>query len=63
MVQAASAAVLLLAGGENVLNVLQTASLVSAFPFIFVLLFMCWALIKALREELEEEKTIKKKAS
>jgi glycine betaine transporter len=63
IVQAASAAVLLLAGGENALNVLQTASLVSAFPFIFVLLFMCWALLKALREELEEEKAVKKKAS
>src|SRR5690625_633079 len=50
-VQAAAAAVLLWSGG---LNALQTASIIAAFPFVFVLLFMMVALVKGLRAELEE---------
>lgn len=45
---AAIAAVLLLASG---LEGLQTASLVSALPFTFILIAMCYSLFKALRKE------------
>ena len=39
---------LLLSGG---LNAIQTISLVIAFPFLFIMLVCCWALMKSLREE------------
>lgn len=42
-------AVLLISGG---LDALKTASIVAALPFSVVLLFMCWALVKGLRDEL-----------
>ena len=42
------AAVLLLAGG---LKALQTASITAALPFSVIMLFMCFGLVKALREE------------
>ncbi|MBS2967927.1 BCCT family transporter [Metabacillus sp. KIGAM252] len=58
VIQSASAAVLLLAGG---LEVLQTASLVAAFPFAIVLLLMCWSLQKAMKSEVEEERKLKAK--
>ncbi|MCD5325338.1 MULTISPECIES: glycine betaine uptake BCCT transporter [Pontibacillus] len=48
VIQAATAAVLLGAGG---LNALQTAAIVSAFPFAFILLFMCWSLLIALNQD------------
>ena len=40
--------ILLLSGG---LDALKTASIVAAFPFSIVLVFMCWALVKGLRDE------------
>ncbi|WP_085524158.1 glycine betaine uptake BCCT transporter [Tuberibacillus sp. Marseille-P3662] len=48
VIQSAAAAVLLFSGG---LNALQTASIISAFPFAFILLFMIVSLVKALKEE------------
>ncbi|HWG95195.1 MAG TPA: BCCT family transporter [Mycobacteriales bacterium] len=48
LVIAASAAVLLVSGG---LGGLQTASIVAAFPFAFVLLLVLVALVKGLRSE------------
>jgi choline/glycine/proline betaine transport protein len=42
------AAVLLVAGG---LTALQTASIVSALPFTFVMLAVCWGLLRGLRME------------
>ncbi|WP_085524507.1 glycine betaine uptake BCCT transporter [Tuberibacillus sp. Marseille-P3662] len=48
IIQAASAAVLLSSGG---LNGLRTASIVSAFPFVFILILMMFSLHKALRKE------------
>ncbi len=44
----ASAAILLLAGG---LDGLQTAAILSAAPFVLVMIGLCWSLIKALRTE------------
>ncbi|MGG0414270.1 BCCT family transporter, partial [Peribacillus simplex] len=48
------AAVLLLAGG---LQVLQTASIAAAFPFAIIMIVMCWSLFKALKEEVKEDFT------
>ncbi len=48
IIQAAAAAVLLWSGG---LHALQTASIIAAFPFTFILLFMMVSLIKAFNEE------------
>ncbi|MFB1100568.1 BCCT family transporter [Terribacillus sp. JSM ZJ617] len=54
IIQAAIASVLLATGG---LNALQTASIVSAFPFAFILLFMVWSLWKAMNEDWKKEKS------
>lgn len=51
IIQALLATGLLLAGG---LKSLQTASVAAAFPFIFVMLFACVALWKALKQEGEK---------
>ncbi|TQD25075.1 BCCT family transporter [Methanolobus vulcani] len=42
------AAILLITGG---LTALQTASIAAAFPFMFVILAMCYSLLKALKED------------
>lgn len=52
VIQAATASVLLASGG---LGALQTASIVSAFPLIFILLFMIVSLSKALREDYRKD--------
>lgn len=46
-----SAAVLLLAGGNNALQSLQQASIIAAAPFLLVMIAMCYALFKELRAE------------
>ncbi|ETB72872.1 choline transporter [Bacillus sp. CPSM8] len=51
VIQAATASVLLASGG---LGALQTASIVSAFPFIFILLMMIVSLNKAMKEDFHE---------
>ncbi|MFC0523684.1 BCCT family transporter [Pontibacillus salicampi] len=48
VIQAAIATVLLFSGG---LNALQTASIVSAFPFAIILLLMIVSLLKALKQD------------
>lgn len=48
IVQSLMAVGLLIAGG---LKPLQTISIAAAFPFIFIMLFACVALVKSLREE------------
>lgn len=50
----ATAAVLLLAGG---LKTLQTASVLAAFPFSFILILSIYGLFKALREDFPKEQT------
>ena len=49
--QGAVASVLLLAGG---LSALQTASISSAFPFAFVMLFICFGLLKGVKHDRDE---------
>ncbi|MEV5981119.1 BCCT family transporter [Streptomyces sp. NPDC052114] len=48
VLMAAVAAVLLVAGG---LNSLQSATILVALPFVIVMLTLCWALLKELRED------------
>ncbi|WP_329125244.1 BCCT family transporter [Streptomyces sp. NBC_01465] len=48
ILMAGVAAVLLVAGG---LNSLQTATILVALPFVVVMLVLCWALVKELRED------------
>jgi glycine betaine transporter len=58
VIQSLVACVLLLAGG---LQVLQTASIAAAFPFAIIMVFMCWSLFKALKNEVKEEKVLSPK--
>lgn len=48
VIQSLMALALMMAGG---LQMLQTISIVAAFPFAFVMLFACWSLMKALKQE------------
>ncbi|MCR6107225.1 BCCT family transporter [Salipaludibacillus agaradhaerens] len=48
IVQSSTAAILLYSGG---LNALQTASIIAAFPFAIIMIFMIISLVKALRRE------------
>jgi glycine betaine transporter len=52
-VVAASAAILLYSGG---LTALQTASIIAAFPFTFIMIFIVFATMKALKEDYRENK-------
>ncbi|WP_298188129.1 BCCT family transporter [uncultured Pseudomonas sp.] len=49
--QGVVAGVLLVVGGAASLATLQTAAIASALPFSFIMLLMCFSLIKALHEE------------
>ena len=49
---------LMMAGG---LKPLQTISLAAAFPFIFIMIGACLALLKALRQERREKNAAKAK--
>ncbi len=53
--QGAVTIVLILAGGEAALKTLQTASVVAAFPFIFVLIFMCAGIYISLKQEFDPD--------
>jgi glycine betaine transporter len=55
IIQSSSAAVLLWSGG---LESLQTASIIVAFPFSFVLILMCVSLLKALKKETSQGKNV-----
>tara|TARA_S200000501_G_scaffold243691_1_gene228156 strand:- start:511 stop:2043 length:1533 start_codon:yes stop_codon:yes gene_type:complete len=57
--QGVVASILLLAGG---LSALQTASISSAFPFAFVMLFICLGLLKGIKND-SSERQIKSSAS
>ncbi|RNA69797.1 glycine betaine uptake BCCT transporter [Alteribacter keqinensis] len=56
VIQSTTAAVLLLAGG---LAALQTASIIAAFPFAIIMIFMVISLMKALRQEKIPPKKLK----
>ncbi len=46
--------VLILVGGTSALKVLQTASIVAAFPYMLVMLVMCVSILKALKADYNE---------
>lgn len=46
--------IVLLLGKEQALKALQAASIAGALPFTFVILVMCWGLVKALNKEVKE---------
>src|SRR5699024_12595659 len=48
IILAGIAALLLWSGG---LSALQMATLIAAFPFAILMIFMCWSLLKALKSE------------
>ena len=45
------AGALLFTGGTTALKAVQAASIVAALPFSFILIALCWGLLKSLREE------------
>ena len=49
--QGAMTIILILASGTAVLKTLQTAAIASAFPFMFVMLIMCFSIFKALKND------------
>lgn len=57
IIQSAVAAVLLLSGG---LEVLQTASIVAALPFAFIMLIMTYSLLKGFNNELDIQRRKKR---
>ena len=50
-IEGAIAAVMLWIGGKEALQALQSGVVATALPFTFVLLLMCFSLIKGLRTE------------
>jgi choline/glycine/proline betaine transport protein len=51
ILQGAITIMLILVGGKAALTALQTASIAAAFPFMLIMLCMCYSLCKALRED------------
>jgi len=49
--QGAITIMLILVGGTAALKALQTASIAAAFPFMLIMLVMCYSIIKALRQD------------
>lgn len=49
--QGAITIILILVGGTAALKALQTASIAAAFPFMLIMLAMCYSIVKALRED------------
>ncbi len=49
--QGAITIILILVGGTAALTALQTAAIASAFPFMLIMLVMCYSILKALRED------------
>jgi len=49
--QGALTIMLILVGGTDALKALQTASIAAAFPFMLVMLVMCYSIYRALQEE------------
>lgn len=48
-------AICVIVGGTAILSILQTVSIVAAFPYLFVMIFMCIAIYKALKQEIDPE--------
>lgn len=51
--QGAVTIICIIVGGTAILSILQTISIVAAFPYMFVMIFMCFAIYKALKQEFD----------
>ncbi|NTU88953.1 MAG: BCCT family transporter [Actinobacteria bacterium] len=51
--QGAVTIVCIIVGGTTILKILQTVSIVAAFPYMFIMILMCVSIYKALRSEFE----------
>lgn len=49
--QGAVTIICMIAGGASVLKILQTVSIIAAFPYMFVMLLMCLSIYKALSQD------------
>ncbi|MBQ9068956.1 MAG: BCCT family transporter [Eggerthellaceae bacterium] len=49
--QGAMTIICIIAGGQGILTILQTRSIAAAFPYMFVIVFMAVAMVKALKED------------
>lgn len=49
--QGAVTIICIIIGGTSILTILQTVSIVAAFPYMFVIIFMCVSIIKAFRKD------------
>lgn len=45
------AVVLLLAGGDDALNSLQSIAIIAAAPFVILIVFLCWAILRGLSQD------------
>lgn len=52
--QGAVTIVLILVGGTSAVQALQTASIAAAFPFMIIMLIMCYSIIKVLKQDVTE---------
>lgn len=52
---------LILVGGTSALKALQTASIVAAFPYMIIMLVMCYSILKALKEDYSHSQLLKNK--
>lgn len=59
--QGAVTIICILIGGTSVLQILQTTSIVAAFPYMIIMIFMCVAIYKALSKDAAAEGLMKKK--
>jgi choline/glycine/proline betaine transport protein len=52
---------LILVGGTSALKALQTASIVAAFPYMLIMIVMCFSILKALKADYAETQLLKNK--
>ncbi len=57
--QGAVTIICIIVGGTSVLKILQTASIVAAFPYMIIMIFMCFSIYKALSKDAKEEGLMK----
>ncbi|AKL96891.1 choline/carnitine/betaine transport [Clostridium aceticum] len=57
--QGAMTIMLILVGGTEALRALQTASIAAAFPFMLIMLVMCYSIYKALKQDQKAEESVK----
>lgn len=57
--QGAVTIVCILVGGESILKILQTTSIVAAFPYMIVMILMCVSVFMVLRKDAEDEGLMK----